>query len=187
MRSSARFLLISTVRLASWLMIATFAVGLIPTVSAEAVKLKPVKTSSDKRFKAFADGTIHDKNTSLMWMRNDYWQMENKWVNWYTAVEYAQRMNNKNFAGYSDWRLPTVKEANSLYERRKRNTDKDGDKIFIDRIFPKGSGWSTWTNEEKQNKALIVSLKDEGGKSYQDKITATDAFLRLVRGPVPQE
>ena len=57
-------------------------------------------------------------------------------------------------------------------------------KIFIDRMFPKGAGWSTWTKEEKQNKALIVSFKDEGGKSYQDKIKATDAFLRLVRGPI---
>ena len=110
--------------------------------------------------------------------------MAHKWVNWYTANEYVQRMNNKKFAGHADWRLPTVKEANSLYERRKRNTDKDGDKIFIDRMFPKGPGWSTWTIEEKQNKALIVSFKDEGGKSYQDKITATDAFLRLVRGPI---
>ncbi len=187
MRFSSRFPLISTLELAVWLVIAAFAVGLMPVASAEAVKMKPVKTSSDRRYEAFADGTIHDKNTGLMWMSNDYWQMEHQWVNWYTAIEYAQRMNNKNFAGYSDWRLPTVEEASSLYERRKRNTDKDGDKIFIDRTFPKGAGWSTWTSEEKQNKALIVSFKDEGGKSYQDKIAATDAFLRLVRGPISQK
>lgn len=164
-------------------MIAAFLVGLLSIASAEEVKVKPVKISSDKRYEAFANGTLRDTKTGLMWMSNDYWQMEQKWVNWYTANEYAQKMNNKKFAGYGDWRLPTVEEASSLYERRKRNTDKDGDKIFIDTLFPKGSGWSTWTNEEKQNKALVVSFKDEGGKSYQDKITATDAFLRLVRGP----
>ena len=109
--------------------------------------------------------------------------MENKWLNWYTANEYVQRMNNKKFAGYTNWRLPTVKEATSLYNRRKRNIDKDGDKIFIDPIFFKGAGWSTWTSEEKQNKALVVSYKDEGGETYQDKISGTDAFLRPVRGP----
>ena len=180
MRFNLRFLVIST----AWLMSITFAVSTMPAFGVDAVRIKPVKTSSDKRYQGFSDGTILDKKTSLMWMSYDYWQMENKWVNWYTANEYAQRMNNKKFAGHSDWRLPTVKEASSLYERRKRNTDKDGDKIFIDRMFPKGAGWSTWTKEEKQNKALIVSFKDEGGKSYQDKIKATDAFLRLVRGPI---
>jgi len=180
MRFGSRFLLISIV----WLISATFIVGMMPVVSAEVMKIKPIKTSSDKRYEGFSDGTIFDKKTGLMWMSNDYWQMEHEWVNWYTANEYAQRMNNKKFAGYADWRLPTVKEASSLYERRKRNTDKDGDKIFIDTMFPKGAGWSTWTREDKKNKALIVSFKDEGGNSYQDKITATDAFLRLVRGPI---
>jgi len=180
MRFSPRFSVISTAFLMSFI----FMFGTMPVFGADAAKAKPIITSSDNRYEGFLDGTILDKKTRLMWMTNDYWQMENKWVNWYTANEYAQRMNNKKFAGYADWRLPTVEEANSLYDRRKRNTDKDGDKIFIDRMFPKGGGWSTWTKEEKQNKAVVVSYKDEGGKSYQDKITATDAFLRLVRGPI---
>jgi hypothetical protein len=145
---------------------------------------KPIAQSVDKRFKDFGDGTILDGKTGLMWMKEDTWQREGKWVNWYTANEYVQRMNNKNFAGYSDWRLPTPEEAQTLYERRKRNVDKDGDKIYIDRMFPPGAGWSTWTNKEKSGKAVVVSLKDEGGAIYQDKISGTDAFLRLTRGPV---
>ena len=181
MRFSSRILMISIL----WLMSYTFSVDTMPAFGTDAVKTKLVKTSADKRYEGYSNGTILDKKTGLMWMSKDYWQMEHTWVNWYTANEYAQRMNNKKFAGRNDWRLPTAKEASSLYERRKRNTDKDGDKIFIDRMFPKGAGWSTWTKEEKQNKALIVSFKDEGGKSYQDKIKATDAFLRLVRGPIP--
>ena len=142
---------------------------------------KTIAESADKRFANFADGTTLDRKTSLLWMTNDYWQVNAKWVNWYTANEFAQRMNNKNFAGYQDWRLPTPKEAATLYDRRKRNLDKDGDKIFIDSMFPKGAGWSTWTSEEKRNKAVAVSYKDEGGQAYQDKISGTDAFLRLVR------
>ena len=170
--------------LTGWLTVAAFSIGILSIVYAETVKVKSIKTSSDQRYEKYLDGTILDKKNSLMWMSSDYWQMEHKWVNWYTANEYAQRMNNKKFAGYTDWRLPTVSEASSLYERHKRNTDKDGDKIFINSMFPKGAGWSTWTREEKKNKALVVSFKDEGGKSYQDKIKATDAFLRLVRGPI---
>lgn len=156
-----------------------------PSVFADPAKSKqPVAQSADKRFQDFGDGTILDSKTGLMWVKEDYWQRERKWVNWYTANEYAQRMNNKHFAGYSDWRLPTPQEAQTLYDRRKRNVDKDGDKIYLDRMFPSGAGWSTWTSEEKSGKAIVVSLKDEGGKAYQDKITGVDAFLRLVRGPV---
>ena len=168
-----------------WLTIVALSIGIFSTAYAETKKIKIIKLSSDQRYEKHLDGTILDKKNGLMWMSSDYWQMEHKWVNWYTAKEYVQRMNNKKFAGYNDWRLPSVKEANLLYERRKRNTDKDGDKIFIDNIFPKGAGWSTWTSEDKQNKALIVSFKDEGGKSFQDKVTATDAFLRLVRHVTP--
>ena len=164
-------------------MVAESSVSIVSIVGAEPMKTKPIKTSSDNRYEQFLDGTILDKDSKLMWMSYDYWQMEHNWVNWYTANEYVQRINNKKFAGYSDWRLPSVEEATTLYERRKRNTDKDGDKIFIDSLFPKGAGWSTWTSDQKQNKAFVVSFKDEGGKSYQDKVAATDAFLRLVRRP----
>jgi hypothetical protein len=168
-----------------WLTFVGYSFGILSIVCAETEKLKPVKISSDQRYEKHLDGTILDTKNGLMWMSSDYWQMEHKWVNWYTAKEYVQRMNNKKFAGYNDWRLPSVKEATLLYERRKRNIDKDGDKIFIDNIFPKGAGWSTWTSEDKLNKALVVSFKDEGGESYQDKVAGTDAFLRLVRHATP--
>ena len=119
----SRFLVILT----GWLTVAAFSIGILSIVYAETVKIKSIKTSSDQRYEKYLDGTILDKKNSLMWMSSDYWQMEHKWVNWYTAKEYVQRMNNKKFAGYDDWRLPSVKEASLLYERRKRNTDKDGD------------------------------------------------------------
>ena len=142
---------------------------------------KPIAESVDKRFANYAVGTTLDRKTGLLWMTQDYWQRETKWVNWYTANEYAQRMNHKKFGGYDDWRLPPPEEAATLYDRRKRNMDKDGDKIFIDSMFPTGAGWSTWTSEEKSSKAITVSFKDEGGQTYQDKISGIDAFLRLVR------
>lgn len=144
---------------------------------------KPVAQSSDGRFQDLGNGTVHDSKTQLMWMKEDCWQLEKRWVSWYSAQEFVRRMNNKRYAGHTDWRLPTPDEAHLLYDRRRLNQDKDGDKIFIDRIFPKGAGWGTWTSEEKGNQAVVVSFKDEGGQTYQHKITGQDAFLRLVRGP----
>lgn len=148
-------------------------------------KREPVAKSADQIYWDMGDGTVFDTETRLMWMKRDYWQTQREWVNWYTAMEFMQRMNNKHFAGYDDWRLPTPEEAKTLYNRRKRNIDKDGDKIFIDPIFPEGSGWGTWTSEERGGKAVVVSYKGNGGEAYQDKINGPDAFLRLVRGPLP--
>ena len=146
-------------------------------------ELKPVAQSTDRRFQDFGDGTILDTKTQLMWMKKDCWQLEGRWVSWYTANEFLQKINFKKYGGYSDWRLPTPSEAATLYDRRKRNTDKDGDKVFIDRIFPSGSGWGTWTSEEKGTVAVVVSYKDEGGEELQDKINGQDAFIRPVRIP----
>ena len=45
--------------------------------------------SADSRFLDFGDETVLDTKTQLMWTKSDYWQMEKKWVNWYTANEYV--------------------------------------------------------------------------------------------------
>ncbi len=145
---------------------------------------KDPSNPSGHRFVDMGDGTIMDTQTHLMWMELDYWQINKKWVNWYSAQEFAGSMNNKNFGGYSDWRLPTPEEGKSLYNPRKRNFDKDQDKVFMDPVFPKGPGWATWTSFEKGERAVIVSFKNKGGGFFQDKLTGQDAFVRLVRGPV---
>jgi len=160
---------------------------ILNSVQVEASDLKnsePLRKSADLRFREVNNEIILDTKTNLMWLKRDYWQMRGKWVNWFSAHEYIQKLNNKNFSGYADWRLPTLKEAETLYDRRKRNVDKDGDKIFIDSIFPKGAGWATWTSQDKKNKAIVVSFKNKGGRLFQDKISGTDAFVRLVRGPI---
>lgn len=160
---------------------------LIPlsAMSKEKKTMAPVAQSADQRFMDYGNGTILDTKTKLMWIKADYWQTEGKWLNWYMAKEFVQKVNFKKFGGYSDWRFPTQAEAQTLYERQKVNEDKDGDKIFLDPIFPKGAGWATWTNDEKGDKAIVVSYKDEGGQTYQDKISGRDAFVRLVRNATP--
>ncbi len=64
------------------------------------------------------DGTISDLSTNLMWTKND----SKKGLNWQEANDAAQ---NLNFGGYSDWRLPTAKELQSIvdYSRSPDYTD----------------------------------------------------------------
>ena len=55
------------------------------------------------------DGTITDKASGLMWMQNDNGEA----VLWQDALAYAE---GKEFAGYSDWRLPDAKELQSIVD-----------------------------------------------------------------------
>jgi hypothetical protein len=55
------------------------------------------------------DGTISDKATGLMWMQDD----NQKAINWEEALGYAEKTE---FAGHSDWRLPNVKELQSIVD-----------------------------------------------------------------------
>jgi hypothetical protein len=55
------------------------------------------------------DGTITDHATGLIWTKND----NGEGLNWEDALSYAE---NYEFAGYSDWRLPNVKELQSIVD-----------------------------------------------------------------------
>jgi len=58
------------------------------------------------------DGTISDFATGLMWSESD----SSSDFDWEGALAYAESMS---FAGYTDWRLPTIKELNSIVDYSK--------------------------------------------------------------------
>ena len=63
------------------------------------------------------DGTITDKATALMWQKSgSSSSLENR-----DAKRYFKRLNKEQFAGYSDWRMPTVEELASLIKKDRRN------------------------------------------------------------------
>jgi hypothetical protein len=58
------------------------------------------------------DGTITDEATGLMWMQDD----NGEGILWQDALAYAE---GKEFAGYSDWRLPDAKELQSIVDYKR--------------------------------------------------------------------
>ena len=56
------------------------------------------------------DGTVTDLVTGLMWSQDYYGKM--------TYSEAVAMVNGFSLAGYSDWRLPTIKELYSLIDFR---------------------------------------------------------------------
>jgi hypothetical protein len=60
-------------------------------------------------FKDNGNNTVTDEATGLMWSKDD----SKKGMNWEAALAYAE---NSNYAGYTDWRLPNVKELQSIVD-----------------------------------------------------------------------
>jgi len=58
------------------------------------------------------DGTIADSATGLMWAQDD----NGEGLIWSDALQYVQDMNGSNYLGYNDWRLPNIKELQSIVD-----------------------------------------------------------------------
>lgn len=68
-----------------------------------------------------SDETITDEATGLMWMQNDsgYYKAGSNsdgTMDWQEALEWAE---NATYGGYDDWRLPNVKELQSIVDYTK--------------------------------------------------------------------
>ena len=58
------------------------------------------------------DGTVTDRATGLTWSKADSGQG----MNWQAALAWVQKKNVERFLGHNDWRLPSVKELQSIVD-----------------------------------------------------------------------
>jgi len=101
---------------------------------------------SSSRFIDNNNDTITDQKTGLTWTKKDSWQSEAKWVSWDEAKDYILHLCQTRFQGNSDWRFPTTEEVLGLYDPDAVNTDKYGNSIYLDPIFPSGCLPTIWTD-----------------------------------------
>ncbi len=141
----------------------------------------PVQTGSTPRFVDNEDGTILDTRRRLIWMKQDSWQIKNRWLSWVEAGEFAREMNAARFAGFSDWRLPTPDEVKSLFDKTQVNQDSMGQKAYCSPLFEKGFGFLCWTSESRNKvQAVRVGLR-KGGAMYDNIYRNSRGATRLVR------
>ena len=95
------------------------------------------------------DGTISDTRNKLMWAQSDSYAEYKYGINWFEAQDYCESVNERQLAGYDDWRLCSTEEAKMMFSFSKSNLDKDSAEIHIDDIFEQGGGHNTWTYLEK--------------------------------------
>jgi hypothetical protein len=75
------------------------------------------------------DKTISDTATNLMWSQDD----SGSGMSWEEALVWVQEKNTSNYLGYSDWRLPNVKELQSIVDYSKSPATTDS--AAIDSVF----------------------------------------------------
>lgn len=133
------------------------------------------------RFLKSEDGTIYDSQTSLTWMANDSRINLNKEVSWDETEKYAADMNEKNFGGHDDWRIPSGQEALTLFDKNKLNKDFKGGDIHLDSIFPPGAGNTTWTSETRGREAQIIFYINGLPYWYEKDDKSISHAVRLIR------
>ena len=89
--------------------------------------------------------TVYDNNTGLTWQQSpdtdDDGDIDiHDKLTWTEAQAYPATLNAESFGGYSDWRLPTIKEVYSLIDFRgtdppPEGTDTTGITPFIDNSY----------------------------------------------------
>lgn len=87
------------------------------------------------------DKVVIDNATGIMWHWSD---AENgKIATWTKAKQWINDLNKRGYAGYYDWRLPTVEEAASLLEPGKKSGD-----LYIGPVFDEKQK-RIWTGDSK--------------------------------------
>ena len=92
---------------------------------------------------------VNDNNSGLMWQQNG----SDEKLQFDEAESYISDLNNAKFAGYNNWRLPTLEEAMSLMEP----TRESG--LYLNPIFTKKQEW-IWTSDQPEDFELYRFIVD---------------------------
>ena len=134
-------------------------------------RLNPSGKGIEHKYKTKVIGdavVVMDHTTNLMWQKGG----SERQINFDKAEDYIKRLNTERFAGFSDWRLPTMEEAMSLME------PKAYDEFHISPVFQSGVNF-IWTAGRKPDGRYLMIY-------FYDGILATEspqfnAWVRAVR------
>jgi hypothetical protein len=115
------------------------------------------------------DKVVIDHATGLMWHQSG----SSNSMNWDKAKQWVRDLNSWGYAGYHDWRLPTLEEAASLLESSNRNG------LYIDSVFSNKQEWN-WTGDEYGSEDAWSVSFGLGGM-YQNGVSDDDNGVRPVR------
>src|SRR5437867_6383934 len=132
-----------SVRIISWLL-------LVAVIGALGLSYDAAAVSGEKigDFFKYANGTALDTRTNLMWMTQDFRNLEGRApASWEEAIAWAEKMNQQRYGGYSDWRVPTPEEYKTLYDPRRSRMSYAKQPVGYPEAFEDGGGEWFWTGE----------------------------------------
>ena len=103
---------------------------------------------------------VVDHATGLMWQA---FGSSKPLVPWQAAKNFVQELNQQEYGGFSDWRLPTIEELASLLEPEKKNGS-----LHIDPVFgsKQHSCWSADQATVKSSRPAWVVYFRDGAVGY---------------------
>lgn len=118
------------------------------------------------------DQVVVDQVSGLIWQQGG----SDKFLLYEIAKEWIENLNKHGFAGYKDWRLPTLEEAMSLMEPVKKSGN-----LYIDPIFNKTQWW-IWTADAVFGHADAWVVNFGSGCCYRyDRFHYLVSYVRAVR------
>jgi Protein of unknown function (DUF1566) len=142
-------------------------------------------SNPDEVYVVHGDGTATDRRTGLMWKQCREGQTFVAGATGYTCTGTATTATwdaartlaaASTFASYSDWRLPNVKELQSLAEQCKFNP------AINDVIFPGANGSVVWSSSPFGYNSSFAWYVNFGFGDAGNALRSVAYPVRLVRG-----
>ncbi|MFQ5433415.1 MAG: DUF1566 domain-containing protein [Anaerolineae bacterium] len=117
---------------------------------------------------------VFDHASGLMWQQSG----SIKEISYDDAKKYVAQVNSDQFAGYNDWRMPTLEEAMSLIEPTEKSSG-----MYIDPIFANTQRW-IWTSDMNDvSLAWLVNFASGNCYTYPNDFFdfISGGYVRAVR------
>jgi hypothetical protein len=166
------------------ILLATVMLTCLSAETAHALQNCPagnLRIAPDSRYSDNGDSTVTDNLTRLMWKQCSEGQAGAGCAGTATLMDWQVALtagSNSSFAGYNDWRLPNVKELNSLVETACYNP------AINELRFPNTpvTGVAYWTSSVIPNTGNAWGVNFGVGVISPSAEPIFDLRVRLVRG-----